>query len=346
MNRGPDAGRGEVRMKRGFSKPSWISRLTAHIASRLPANRRLRIERDEPGVGLIAPGREADELQNNTAPSSGPSCNQAALSEASPTQAEFEMNPAADRFIMTPPHIANGIRLFGDDWISDVPGYGIGKIPLFDDHRVHWFENQAGGLRGKSALELGPLEGGHSYMLWRAGARPIVSIEANARAFMKCLVVKNALAIEADFMLGDFSSFVAQTDRAFDFVLACGVLYHMLDPISLLQGCCRIAGQIGLWTHYFDEHLVPRNPALAPKFSGLTTNVEHRGREFRLHEHLYAGDLRLPNFCGGTGTRSFWMEKDDILWLLELNGFRITLGEDNEAHPNGPSLLLFAERRR
>lgn len=338
MRRGPHDG--------GFLKVPWVSRLTAHIALQVPAIRRLRIERDELAAGLLAARREADELRNNAAPPPGRSCDQGAPSEADHTHAKFEMDSTVDRFITTLPDAANGLRLFGDDWISDVPGYGSGKIPLFDDHRVHWFENQAGGLRGKSALELGPLEGGHSYMLWRAGAKPIVSIEANARAFMKCLVVKNALAIEAEFMLGDFSSFVAQTDRTFDFVLACGVLYHMPDPISLLQGCCRIARQIGLWTHYFDEDALRGNPSLAPKFSGLPVNVVHRGRGFRLHEYRYAGDLRLPNFCGGTETSSFWMEKDDILSLLELNGFRITLSEDNAAHPNGPSLLLFAERRR
>ena len=38
----------------------------------------------------------------------------------------------------------------------------------------------------------------------RAGATHITSIESNIRAFMKCLIVKEALGFSADIYLGDF----------------------------------------------------------------------------------------------------------------------------------------------
>ena len=58
------------------------------------------------------------------------------------------------------------------------------------DERNKWLANEIGGLSGKSVLELGPLEGGHTYMLEQLGATDITSVEANARAFLKCLIIE------------------------------------------------------------------------------------------------------------------------------------------------------------
>lgn len=47
-----------------------------------------------------------------------------------------------------------------------------------------------GAFVGKTRLELVPLEGGHSYMLQKMGVKKIIAIEANSRAFLKCLCIK------------------------------------------------------------------------------------------------------------------------------------------------------------
>ena len=46
----------------------------------------------------------------------------------------------------------------------------------------NWALSLLGSIEGQSVLELGPLEGGHTYMLHKAGAN-ITSIEANKRGF-------------------------------------------------------------------------------------------------------------------------------------------------------------------
>ena len=52
-------------------------------------------------------------------------------------------------------------------------------------------------------LELGPLEGAHTYMLDRAGASEVVAIEGNTRAFLKCLITKELLSMpSARFLVG------------------------------------------------------------------------------------------------------------------------------------------------
>ena len=68
---------------------------------------------------------------------------------------------------------------------------------------------------GFACLELGPLEAGHSYILDRAGALEVLAIEANRRAFLKCLVVKEMIGLPSvRFVLGDFNEFLAGDRRA------------------------------------------------------------------------------------------------------------------------------------
>jgi len=45
-------------------------------------------------------------------------------------------------------------------------------------------------MKGKKVLELGPLEGAHTYMLEKAGG-DVLSIEGNHGAYIRCLIVKN-----------------------------------------------------------------------------------------------------------------------------------------------------------
>jgi hypothetical protein len=80
----------------------------------------------------------------------------------------------------------------------------MASVLLFDDNRIKWFEQQCAGFAGKRILELGPLEGGHTCMLSRAGAASITSIESNTAAFLKCLIVQNTLTFKADSVWGTF----------------------------------------------------------------------------------------------------------------------------------------------
>src|SRR5688572_15155391 len=89
-----------------------------------------------------------------------------------------------DEYVSFEPSFTAPFDLFKGEWASIVPGYGGGFAELFDDARVRWIEEQMGGFAGKRILELGPLEGGHSYMMAKAGGI-VTSIEANIRAFMK-----------------------------------------------------------------------------------------------------------------------------------------------------------------
>ena len=121
------------------------------------------------------------------------------------------------------PHERNSFDLFRGSWstkIFDVQD--TGRFDGFNDERINWLLDELGGVQNKKILELGPLEGAHTYMLERAGG-DILSIEGNHGAFLRCLIVKNFLGLKSKFLLGDFSNFDISLDT-FDTVVASEVL--------------------------------------------------------------------------------------------------------------------------
>ena len=119
-----------------------------------------------------------------------------------------------DEYVLSSPSQQNIIDIFQGEWSSKLPdGFALetqpGQADLFQDARVFWAEEVFGGFNDWNILELGPLEGGHSYMFQAKGAAKITAIEANKRAFLKCLCIKEVLNLnKVDFCLGDFMSFL------------------------------------------------------------------------------------------------------------------------------------------
>lgn len=85
---------------------------------------------------------------------------------------------------------------------------------MFDDNRIHWTDEQIGGFKNKNVLELGPLEAGHTYLIEKLGASSVLGIESNARAYLKCLVVKEVMGMtKSHFLLGDFVPFLKENKK-------------------------------------------------------------------------------------------------------------------------------------
>jgi hypothetical protein len=237
------------------------------------------------------------------------------------------------------------LSIFQGEWASHIPGYqGGGKAALFNDSRIKWLEKQCEGFQGKSILELGPMEGGHTYMLWKAGAATIVAIEGNKRSYLKCLITKELLGYSAKFKLGDFSKYLATTNDRYDFILASGVLYHMAEPITLLENISRVTDRIGLWTHYFDESVIANKKYLRRRFDISGEQMSWRGHTITVYRQKYRKEPGRDGFVGGIAPFSRWLRKEDILSVLESLGFSVVIGEDNKDHKNGPEILLYAQR--
>ncbi len=256
-------------------------------------------------------------------------------------------------FFGVEPSDQNALDLFAGEWSSqppaDRPDLKAGVTPLFDDPRVAWANDRliemglASGVRDRDVLELGPLEGGHTYLLDRLGARSITAIEANARAYLKCLIAKETFDLpRAHFLLGDCLEFLRKTDLRFDVGFACGILYHLTDPVELLELLARRCDALFLWTVFFDPDFVAQNPVPGAKFSEVL-EMETAGFKHTVHRFNYGPSLDWKGFCGGGEVYSYWMEKEQILGALRHFGFT-DFRHEQQPNVHGSALMLAARK--
>jgi hypothetical protein len=250
-------------------------------------------------------------------------------------------------FVGEAPSNQNVIDMFGGEWSSSLPleARAIstpGHADLFADPRIAWAHQVLGPFDGKTVLELGPLEGAHTYMLERYGVAAITSIEANTRAFLKCLCMKEILDLrQASFKLGNFVPFLKECGN-YDIILASGVLYHMTDPIELLQLIMKRTDRVILWTHYFNDlaisRLAEKEMFMPPKTLPGTAYVGSK----RIYPQV---SLDWKGFSGGIESHAVWLERDSLLRCFEDRGFDVHVNFEQTDHPNGPALSLCATRR-
>ncbi|WJH39070.1 class I SAM-dependent methyltransferase [Aliirhizobium terrae] len=221
-----------------------------------------------------------------------------------------------------------------------------GTHPLYADGRIVWALERSGSIVDKRILEIGPLEGMHTYMLNQQNPLLIDAIEANKQCFLRCLVSKEILHIDrARFHLGDALKWLETTESRYDLGVASGVLYHMADPGLFLKNLSARCDKIYLWTHYFSDTAMPHTDVRRQAFSGSTTDRVIDGIPVTYHERRYFNANETKAFCGGMKDRHYWMNKEDILRLLSALGFTdIEVAHDTPDHPGGPCFSVFASR--
>ncbi len=254
-----------------------------------------------------------------------------------------------DAYEKRAPDPRNAVGIFAGEWTSKLPppwdGLTEGIAPLYDDPRVAMALDMMGGVAGRRVLELGPLEAGHSYMLDRAGAADVLGVEANTRAYLKCLVVKEIAGIpSARFVCGDFMEYLRGTPAPVDLVMASGVLYHMMAPVELIARVAGVAPTVYLWTHYYDHERLSSTPALAHRIVTPEAS-EYEGYRHVLYPFVYGAALERKEFCGGTRPEARWLTRDGILGALAHFGYtRIRPYYEQPDHPHGPAFSVLAER--
>lgn len=224
-----------------------------------------------------------------------------------------------------------------DGWISqfEIDGEKVGgAVGLSTDERIEWLMNSIGGVAGKRLLELGPLEGAHTKMLCDADAASVVAVEGSRALWLHCLVIKEIFHLDqARFIYGDFNHYVADYNGPpFDAVLACGMLYHQFDPVTLIAKLSSLTDTVMVWTHVADDDYPP---------NGVPTEVSgYKGRR------MDYGDARneFRNYCGGTAQEAVWLYHDDLIRCFTDNGFARIESRGVSPTPAGPAVLFAASR--
>jgi SAM-dependent methyltransferase len=256
-----------------------------------------------------------------------------------------------DHYNMSAPSVQNAVDIFKGEWSSQLPGelgaLQAGPLPLFENTLMKWFADLIGGVDGKRVLDLGPLEGGNTFLLERLGAKSVLGIEANSRAYLKCLIVKEALGLtRSRFLHGDFVEFLRESPERFDACIASGVLYHMANPAELIALIAKTTDRVFLWTQYYAESS-SLNSASEMRVSHKSEE-EFRGFRHSLYHINYDQKaMRWNGFCGGGQHFRRVMSREDILRCLDHFGLsQITIGWEDPRHKNGPAVALAAIRRQ
>ncbi len=226
------------------------------------------------------------------------------------------------------------VDIFKDSWATNLRELcqveGTGTVNLLTDPRI----GMAAAALGKDGrfddyrvLELGPLEGAHSYQLEQLGARSVVAIEANTEAFIKCLLLKEMVGLRTKYLCGDVISHLQASQDEFDLIFCCGILYHMADPVELIKQICLHSNRCFVWTHYYMPSHLSAGESRTPR------PFEKNGFETVYYQRDYPS-MADPLFLGGNQPLHSWMTRDEITRAFAFFGLtEATIHGDHTEHP-------------
>jgi hypothetical protein len=252
-------------------------------------------------------------------------------------------------FIRAAPDPQHALDIFKGEWVSALPSplntCRAGTVPLFGDPRIQWAVERWGGVQGQKVIELGPLEGGHSWMLEQMGAAEVIAVESSTRAWLKCLTLKELTGMtRVRFLCGDSVAYLRENPARADAIVASGILYHMTNPVELIAQIAAHTDRMFLWTCYYDEAIIAGRPKLAARFAPAAPAAD-AGFAHTVHPFHYRATRFRVGFSGGVASYSHWLTRDTILGALRHFGFdRVETAFEEPEHPNGPAFALVASR--
>lgn len=227
-----------------------------------------------------------------------------------------------------------GAKLW-EKWHCDFPWEelareGAGRINMQPEPRIKELSRRMR-LEGARVLELGSLEGYHSFMLQSLGAREVVAVEGRKENFLKCLVVKNAFGLDrCRFLYADVLEALEAMQGPFDLCLCLGILYHLEDPVAALYEISRLCNAVFVWSHYATAEFPP-----APLSQRAHGDTRYRGKFVKEDTAFYTSGLH---------TRSFWLLQEDLFALVREAGFCTIDVIGQEQHEHGPAVTFLAKK--
>ena len=214
-------------------------------------------------------------------------------------------------------------------WVTKFTIHGVeygGNFDALNDARIKQFFDSFPHVA--NILELGSLEGGHSFALAQNPMiEKVVAIEAREKNIEKAKFIQNVIKDKkVEFIKADLEKTDLTRLGEFDAVFCSGLLYHLLKPWKLIEQCRKISSNIFIWTQYACENE-------AKKFSD-----GFRGKWYR------EGGWLDP--LSGVSKYSFWLSLGSLINLLTENDYKhINIIENNLTHPKGCAVTLSAKKQ-
>ena len=195
-------------------------------------------------------------------------------------------------------------------------------------------------LKGKTVLDLGCFEGGHTYQFEKKGAI-CTGIEANTASFLKCLINKNTLHMSSNFLLGDCMEFLQEASiqqKKYDLIWCCGILYHMKNPLKMIELMSTITDTFYIWTLY-----VPEEEAEAWDPVNI---IDQTAPNFSCKGYRYYYPQRYDREYAGSQTFCIRLTQSSIVTYAEKLGFGCDLMTDPNSEEATPGRANFLFKKR
>jgi len=200
--------------------------------------------------------------------------------------------------------------------------YG-GGISAAGDVRVDQFFRFA--PSAKTILELGSLEGAHSFILAKSpGVERVVAVEGREANLRKARFVQGLLEIQnIDFVHANLETADVAEFGKFDAVFCSGLLYHLPEPWKLVEQLAKVAPLLFVWTQYAAEQ-----------------EAIDVGNGLRGKIHLEGGP---DEPLSGLSRSATWLTLSSLREVAARAGYkRFEIIHDDISHPNGPAVTFGA----
>lgn len=208
-------------------------------------------------------------------------------------------------------------------FVIDGQAYG-GHFDAAQDARITQFA--AIFSEARTILELGSLEGGHSFGLARLPhVKRVLAIEGRASSIEKARFAQRLLRLSnVEFVEANLENANLETYGRFDAVFCVGLLYHLPEPWTLIARCARVSPRIFIWTHYA---------------------ADDKTQEVNDYQGAWYSEKGLHDPLSGLSEASFWPTLESLKLILAERGFPyVRVIRDSPKHPHGPAVTLAASK--
>jgi SAM-dependent methyltransferase len=204
----------------------------------------------------------------------------------------------------------------------DGADYG-GAVSAVGDPRVDQFFRFA--PAAKTILELGSLEGAHTFILAeRPGVERVLALEGRELNLRKARFVQELLRLpNVEFAQANLENSDLEAFGEFDAVFCSGLIYHLPEPWKLIAQLHAVAPRLFIWTHYAPD---------------AEADIVIGGLRGKIH-----GEGGAAEPLSGMSSTATWLTLGSLITSLTTSGYgSVHVIHNDLTHANGPAVTIAA----